>query len=77
MSTVLRDTSAVTGHELIRRIIGLAHVKDITSITDIEARCYAERFCLTVGKTFIKTREKVNTGADFIDVLRSVEEDIL
>jgi len=76
LSTVLRDTSAAAGHELIRRIIGLAHVKDITSITDIQARCYAEKFCLTVGKTFIKEREKMNTGSDFLNLLRSAEEAI-
>ena len=34
MDTILADTSAVTGLELIRRIVGMANVKDITSIED-------------------------------------------
>ena len=77
LSTVIRDTSAVAGHELIRRIIGLAHVRDVTSITDITARRNAEKFCLAVGKMFIKNREKMETGEDFIHVLRRAEEAIL
>ena len=32
LDTILADTSAVTGLELIRRIVGMANVKDITSI---------------------------------------------
>jgi len=76
LGTVIRDTSAVAGHELIRRIIGLAHVKDITSITDMNARHHAEKFCLTVGKTYIKDRGQMMTGEDFIKVLRNAEEAI-
>ena len=74
LGTIIRDTAAVAGHELIRRIIGLAHVKDITSITDEAARHEAEKFCLTVGKAFIMDREQIRTGKDFINVLRRVEE---
>lgn len=73
LDTILRDTAAVTGLELLRRIIGLAKVKDITSIEDTEARVLAETICITVGKTFILNRESIKTGADFISVLQSAE----
>ncbi len=45
--------AAVTGLELIRRIVGLAKVKDITCIENEEARARAERICLQVAKKFI------------------------
>ncbi|GBF11869.1 S-methyl-5-thioribose kinase [Tepidibacillus infernus] len=70
LGTVLRDTAAVTGLELSRRIVGLAHVKDITSISDKNARLRAERICLTAAKDYIKKRESFKTGEDFLATLR-------
>jgi 5-methylthioribose kinase len=70
LDTVLRDTAAVTGLELTRRIVGLAHVKDITSISDEKARLRAERICITLAKKCIMGRNHFRTGADFITNLR-------
>lgn len=77
LGTILRDTSAVAGLELTRRIIGLAHVKDITSITDSEARCRAEKLCLTIGKSYILNRESMKSGSDFVNVMMDAEEQLL
>lgn len=74
LGTVIRDTAAVTGLELNRRIIGLAHVKDITSIADKDARIRAERICLTAAKEYIKNRESFRTGADFLNTLKMAEK---
>lgn len=71
LDTILRDTAAVTGLELCRRIIGLAHVKDITVIEDQENRASAEKICLSAGKAFIMEREKIKTGDDFVKVIRA------
>src|SRR5699024_2938715 len=46
LSNILKDTSAVIGLELIRRIVGLANVKDVTSILDEEKRIWAEKVCI-------------------------------
>ena len=70
LNSILRDTAAVTGLELCRRIIGLAHVKDITSISDEKARVQAERICLTAAKDYIKNRENYQSGADFLNTLK-------
>lgn len=69
LNTVIRDTAAVTGLELNRRIVGLAHVKDITDIADEKKRLRAERICLTAAKNFIKNRETYLTGKDFLATL--------
>lgn len=75
LAGVLRDTAGVTGLELCRRIVGLAHVKDITSIEDWAARLRAERICLTAAKGYIKRRESFRTGSDFVAALkRSVSQ---
>ena len=70
LDTILRDTAAVTGLEGIRRIVGIAHVKDITSIQDEEQRTKAERLCMLASKSFIMNREELKTGKDFLEVIK-------
>jgi len=74
LNGVLRDTAAVIGLELCRRVIGLAHVKDITSIADEQSRLRAERICLTAAKEYIKNRENYRCGTDFLNTLKKTVE---
>ncbi|WP_349410863.1 S-methyl-5-thioribose kinase [Pseudalkalibacillus sp. SCS-8] len=67
---VLADTAGITGMELARRIVGLAKVKDITSITDEEKRVWAERTCLLAAKSFIMKRTELGKGEDFLAILQ-------
>lgn len=69
LNQTIQDASAVTGLELIRRIVGLAHVKDITGIADADARALAEKLCLRMGKAFIMDRAGMVTGEDFVRVV--------
>ncbi|QGU94370.1 S-methyl-5-thioribose kinase [Clostridium bovifaecis] len=71
LNSILRDTAAVAGLELCRRIIGLAHVKDITTIEDVEKRAAAEKFCLTVGKALIMDRESFLDGKKYLDLIEA------
>lgn len=71
---VIRDTAGVAGLELNRRIVGLAHVKDITSIEDEAGRLRAERICITAAKDYIKNRENYKNGIDFINTLKEAEK---
>ncbi|MFC4403492.1 S-methyl-5-thioribose kinase [Gracilibacillus xinjiangensis] len=72
VNNILKDTSAVAGLELSRRIIGLAKVADITSIKEEKARQKAEENCLTIAKQFILQRGQFLTGADFVNVVKKV-----
>lgn len=74
LGTVIRDTSAVAGLELARRIIGLAQVKDITIIADQALRARAEKMCLTIGKSFILDRDQMKTGDHFVGVIKKADE---
>ena len=65
LNNVLKDTAGVAGLELLRRIIGMAKVKDIISITDEVNRTKAERYCMSIGKKFILNREDFLCGSDF------------
>ncbi len=70
LEEVLSDAAGVTGMELTRRIVGLAKVKDITSITGEKERTWAERTCLVAAKTYIKKRNQLRTGEDFLSILK-------
>ncbi len=76
LGTVLRDTAAVSGLELIRRIVGLANVKDITTISHEEKRARAEKICILAGKDFIMNREHYKTGKDFVGALKRALENV-
>jgi 5-methylthioribose kinase len=74
---ILTETAGVTGLELNRRIIGVAKVKDITGIADIQSRTLAERICVLTAKQCIMNREKFfKKGEDYINVLHSVWEKV-
>ncbi|MEH7885611.1 S-methyl-5-thioribose kinase [Bacillus sp. JJ1609] len=70
LDTVLKDTASVTGMEMVRRIAGLAKVKDLTTISDEQHRVKAERLCLTAAKQFILNAANFKTGDDFLRVLK-------
>ena len=70
MATILADTSAVTGLELNRRIVGMANVKDITTIPDEAKRARAERICMTAAIDFIKNRDDKHCGNCFLNTLK-------
>ncbi|MGL5256930.1 MAG: S-methyl-5-thioribose kinase [Proteocatella sp.] len=76
LDTILRDTAAVAGFELVRRIVGLANVKDITSIADTDKRIEAEKICIITAKDFILNRENFRTGKDFVNALKKAVADV-
>ena len=70
LSRILRDTAGVTGLELCRRVVGLAHVRDLTSISGQAERLRAERYCLTFGKQCIMEREGLRSADDYLELMR-------
>lgn len=73
LGTVLSDTAAVAGLESIRRTVGMANVKDITSIPDLYKRARAEKIVITLAKKYIMNRDSFLSGADY---RKAIEEAI-
>ena len=72
LDSILSDTAAYTGTELHRRTVGMANVKDVTTIADEAKRVHAEKLNIIAGKDFILHRDSFKTGRDFVDaVLRA------
>ncbi len=65
LGTILADTAAMAGTELVRRTVGMANVKDVTTIADPEKRAYAERLNILLAKDLILHRTDFRKGADF------------
>lgn len=70
---VITDTAGMAGLELNRRIVGLAKVEDITSLAG-QKRVQAERDCIKIAYRFILERESLESGLDFITIMKQVKE---
>ena len=70
LAQVLEDAAGAAGLELCRRTVGLAKVKDQTSIADRKQRLPAERAALRAGKELILHRARVRTGHDYFKIVR-------
>lgn len=71
LEKVLTDAAGFAGCELIRRTIGLAHVKDLDSIEDTENRINFKKQALKTGRALILQRQET---ASIDDVLQILEE---
>ncbi len=69
LGTVLADTAGVCGLELIRRTVGLANVKDLTTIPDEGKRTRAERIVVFLAKDCILNRAAFQSGSDYLAAL--------
>ena len=73
LGTILADTAGVAGLETIRRTVGMANNKDVTSIADVEKRARAEKILITLGKNYIMNRNSFTSGACY---RKAIEEAI-
>lgn len=62
---IIHDAAAYAGVELIRRIIGIAHVSDMVSISNSEKRAEAERIAIKLAKKLIMHSKYFDSGEDF------------
>jgi 5-methylthioribose kinase len=70
LSTIMADTAAFAGTELIRRTVGMAQVKDVTTIADEDKRAHAERVNILCAKDYIMNRASFQKGADFVAAVK-------
>ena len=70
LAAIMKDTAAYAGTELIRRTVGMAQVKDVTTIADEHKRLYAERLNILCGKDYIMNRATYQTGEDFVAAVK-------
>ena len=74
LDSILSDTAAYAGTELIRRTVGMANVKDVTTIADEAKRAHAEKVNILCAKDYIMNRTAFKNGADFIAAVTRADE---
>lgn len=66
LATIMADTAGGAGTELVRRTVGMAQVKDVTTIADPAKRLLAERANILCAKDLIMNRRHFERGGDFV-----------
>ncbi len=69
LQQIFHESIGFTGMEMLRRIIGAAHVKDIESISDLQRKLSIESAILEFGKTLVKERHKFATVDEMMELL--------
>lgn len=69
LQTIFHESVGFAGLEMLRRIIGAAHVKDIESISDLQRKLSIESTILEFGKTLVKERHKITSVDEMIELL--------
>ncbi len=62
---IIHDTASFAGVELIRRVIGIAHVSDIVLIDNPKKRAEAEQTAIKLAKLFVMNNQQFHSGTDF------------
>ena len=69
MATIWQDTLGYCGVEIIRRIVGLAHVEDLESITDTAERGVKENAAIAAARRIILERAGMRDVSALINAL--------
>jgi 5-methylthioribose kinase len=71
MRRLLQDTAGFGAAEMMRRLIGLAHVHDFWTIQDEAIRATAESMALNIARAWLKNRHTVTSIGDLVDMVTS------
>lgn len=69
LQSIFHEAVGFAGLEMLRRIIGAAHVKDIEILEDIHQKLHIEGAVLNFGKTLVKERLKITSVDEMVDLL--------
>ena len=74
---ILRDATGHGGSKMLRRMMGIVSVWDITVIQDLEKRAVAERAGIRIGSRWVLERDSINSEEDLagivLEEIRGVE----
>ncbi len=72
---ILRDSAGHGGCKMLRRMMGVVSVWDISSIADPTKRAIAERKAIRIGARWLLERQQVTSIDDLITIVRAEMED--
>jgi len=69
MRQLLQDTAGFGAAEMMRRLIGMAHVHDFWTIEDDHVRATAESLALNIAQAWLMNRHTVTSIDDLVDMV--------
>ena len=69
LQIIFHESVGFTGMEMLRRIVGAAHVKDIESIVDRQRKLRVETTILEFGRSLVKERHNIATVYELVELL--------
>lgn len=69
LQQIFHEAIGFAGVEMLRRLIGAAHVKDIESIVDVQRKLQVERAALEFGRMLVKQHQKIETLTELLELL--------
>ncbi|MDE0318150.1 MAG: S-methyl-5-thioribose kinase [Candidatus Poribacteria bacterium] len=69
LQQIFHESVGFAGMEMLRRIIGAAHVKDIERIEDVQRKLRIETTILEFGSTLVKQHQNISTIDELIELL--------
>ncbi|MFD3158044.1 S-methyl-5-thioribose kinase [Haloimpatiens sp. FM7330] len=69
IENLLHETIGFCSCEIMRRIIGMAHVPDLDEIEDLHERAKAQKLGLKIGQTILLKRNKLNSIEEFTKLI--------
>lgn len=73
INNLLHETIGFSSCEIIRRVIGMAHVPDLDKITDLVERAKAQKLALNIGQTILLNRNNVKKIEEITKIISEVE----
>jgi len=70
INNLLRDTAGFGGCKMLRRMMGIVSVWDITIIKDTAKRAVCEKMAIRIGTRWILERDRFNCIEDLISIVR-------
>ena len=70
----LRDAAGFCGCELVRRVVGAAHVDDLESIAEPAEKLQAERVALELGSALLKGRQALASVEQLLELLKAAAQ---
>jgi len=73
---LLHDTAGHGGAKMLRRMMGIVSIWDITSIEDLKKRAVAERLAIRIGSRWVLERKQINSVEDLVGIVREETKDV-
>ena len=72
---ILQDTAGFGGTKMLRRMMGIVSIWDITSIEDLKKRAKCERLAIKIGSRWILERGSISSVDDLVGIVKEETKD--